>query len=65
VSISLLAKNQLGREITWNYYRENYINILTEFGYENTDIGRTFVDIVKTFSDEFYYNEVKIHEKLD
>ena len=32
--------------------------MVTEFGFDDPDIGHTLIDIVKTFSDEFYYFEV-------
>jgi hypothetical protein len=33
--------------------------MVTEFGFDDPDIGHTLIDIVKTFSDEFYYFEVR------
>lgn len=59
-TLSLIGQNQLGREIAWNYYRANFGQIVMEYGYENLDIGRSLIDITKSFSDVFYYFEVII-----
>ncbi len=39
--------------------RANFVEMLTQFGYEDQDIGQALIDITRSFSDEFYYFEVQ------
>lgn len=55
--IKLLSRNPLGRELTWNYIRENFVDITTRFGYLNPSIGNMILDVVTTFSDRFMFIE--------
>lgn len=58
-AIRLLSKNPLGRELCWDYIRENYVEIITTFGFENPSLGQMLLDVVATFEDEFYFFEVR------
>ena len=56
--VSLLSRNPLGRELAWDYLRINYNSILETYGEEEPRIGRILIDIVRTFENEFLYDEV-------
>jgi hypothetical protein len=62
--LKYLARNTVGREIAWDYYRENYQEIDGTFGFENQAIGQLLIDIVSTFDNEFLFFEVSLHNAM-
>ena len=59
-AISLFAENPLGRELIWNFYRANYEQLAEEFPLDTPTLGLMLLEIVRTFEDEFLYQEVII-----
>jgi hypothetical protein len=57
-SIKLLSKNTLGRELIWDYFRSNYIDLLLEYGLEDPRLGDAIIDISSSFENEFLYYEL-------
>lgn len=56
--VRFLGKNPIGREIAWDFYRAEFTEINTIFGYENINIGKMLLYISSTFSDEYMFFEV-------
>ena len=54
-ALKFLARNTVGREIAWDYYRKNYQEIDGVFGFENQAIGQLLIDISSTFENEFLF----------
>jgi glutamyl aminopeptidase len=59
-AIGLMSKNPIGRDLAWNYVRENYADILGEYGLEDTRVGRMLLDITSSFQDEFSYEQARV-----
>jgi hypothetical protein len=57
-ALKFLARNTVGREIAWDYYRNKYQEIDGVFGFENQAVGQLLIDISSTFENEFLFFEV-------
>jgi len=64
-ALKYLARNTVGREIAWDYYRQNYQQLDGIFGFENQAIGQLLIDISSTFENEFLFFEVCSHSHFD
>ncbi|CAF2968141.1 unnamed protein product [Rotaria sp. Silwood2] len=60
--LTLLAKNSIGRELVWYYYRENWSKLQSDYGRSNQRLGQLLIDITATFEDEFH--EIELTEFL-
>ncbi|CAF3461054.1 unnamed protein product [Rotaria sp. Silwood1] len=60
--LTLLAKNPIGRELVWYYYRENWAKLQANYGRTNQRLGQLLIDITATFEDEFH--EIELIEFL-
>jgi len=57
-SIKLLSKNTLGRELIWDYFRSNYVELLEEYGLDDPRLGQAIIDISSSFENEFLFYEL-------
>ncbi|CAF1347913.1 unnamed protein product [Adineta steineri] len=56
--LTLLAKNPVGRELVWLYYRKHWAELQTTYGRTNQRLGQLLMDITATFEDEFHEVEL-------
>ncbi len=59
-AVNYFAKNPLGRELVWNYYRANYDSLVDEYSLDSPILGQLLLEIVKSFEDEYLFFEVLI-----
>lgn len=55
---SVLVNNPIGREIVWDYFRENYEKIVAEYGEDDPRLGWILIEIVDSFENEYLYQEM-------
>ncbi|CAF1185650.1 unnamed protein product [Adineta ricciae] len=56
--LSLLARNPVGRELAWLYYRRHWTKLQEDYGRTNQRLGQLLIDITATFEDEFHELEL-------
>ena len=56
--IRLLSQNPLGRELAWDYVRENFKKIIDDYGEDDARLGQMIIDISRTFENEFLFFEL-------
>ncbi|CAF3728050.1 unnamed protein product [Rotaria socialis] len=54
----LLAKNPVGRELAWYYYRNNWSKLQETYERTNQRLGQLLIEITATFEDEFHSIEL-------
>ncbi|CAF0931516.1 unnamed protein product [Rotaria sordida] len=55
-----ISQNPNGRDIVWNFYRHNYLNLLHRFGRTNRLFNQLIANIAQSFENEYYYHEMII-----
>jgi hypothetical protein len=48
----------LGRELIWDYFRSNYIELLDYYGLDDSRLGQAIIDISSSFENEFLFYEL-------
>jgi hypothetical protein len=48
----------VGRELTWDFFRTNYNDIINDYTQDDARVGQLLLDITKTFETEFLFNEL-------
>ena len=54
----LLSINPLGREFTWDYYRENFNSLLDTYTEYDPRLGQLLLDISRSFENEFLFYQL-------
>ncbi|UJR37678.1 hypothetical protein I4U23_030373 [Adineta vaga] len=57
-ALTLLAKNPVGRELAWLYYRKHWAELQADYGRTNQRLGQLLIDLTATFEDEFHELEL-------
>jgi hypothetical protein len=57
-AVNYFAKNPLGREQAWNYYRANFEELVAEYSLDSPILGQLLIEISRTFEDEYLFYEV-------
>ena len=53
-----MSEQPLGREIVWDYFRNNYYDIIKQYGEDDPRLGDLLIDITSSFENEFMFYEV-------
>jgi hypothetical protein len=53
-----MCAQPLGREITWDYFRNNYYDLLKEYGQDDPRLGDLLINIASSFENEYMFYEV-------
>ncbi len=48
----------MGRELIWDYFRSNYIELLDYYGLDDSRLGQAIIDISSSFENEFLFYEL-------
>lgn len=54
-----LSAQPIGREIAWDYVRNNFNDIENEYGLDDPRLGHLLIDIASSFENEFMFYEVR------
>ncbi|CAF0843285.1 unnamed protein product [Didymodactylos carnosus] len=57
--MEFIAKNPVGRYIVWNFYRHNYEEFISRFGFNNRPFNALILILTKSFENEYYLTEVQ------
>ena len=53
-----MCAQPLGREITWDYFRNNYLDLIKKYGADDPRLGDLLIDIASSFENEYMFYEV-------
>lgn len=54
-----MSAQPIGREIAWDYVRNNFNDIENEYGLDDPRLGHLLIDIASSFENEFMFYEVQ------
>ncbi|UJR17738.1 hypothetical protein I4U23_004636 [Adineta vaga] len=53
-----MSRHGIGREIVWNFYKNNYANLINTFTLQNYRFGSAILSITRSFEKESYLDEM-------
>ncbi|CAF1531968.1 unnamed protein product [Adineta steineri] len=54
-----MSRHAVGREIVWNFYKNNYSDLINTFTLQNSRFASAILSITRSFEKESYLDEVK------
>lgn len=54
-----ISANSAGRDVAWNFYRQNYPKLLEMFGTNNRIFNQLINSIAQSFENEFYFEQMQ------